>query len=252
MNFNSDHDSSMHTPIGTGDAPDTSTSTFEHDFSEGDAVHDPLAGAESGPKLNSGAMVLGLVVVIAVGGLFLMRTLSRATAGSFQASEVEQTVDEFVSQLDGEGGSIELVTGRDEALHLLHHDFTDRQVPLVGTQRNPFIIDVGEDNEITPPQDQGDDPEKIARQRFERERADRRTEIESIADSLRLQAVLKGANPMANISGQYARVGETLEFEGHDVAFTLKSVSNQTAHLIAADSAYELELEFILRLREEP
>lgn len=252
MHFSNDTDSPMQAPLGVGDHEASQAETFEQDFSEVDGAHDPLAGASSGRKIRSGALVLGTVVVIAVGGLFAMRSLSLATAGSFGASEVEQTVDEFVRQLDnGEGPSV-LVRGRDEALHMLHHDFTDRQVPLQDTQRNPFIVHHkdGADTVTPGPDEPGVDPEEIARQELERRRAERRSEIESVANSLRLQAVLLGSNPMANVSGQYARVGETLEFDDSEVVFTLNSMTNETLELVAVDEELDLELTFTLQLRE--
>jgi hypothetical protein len=58
---------------------------------------DPLASAGSGRKLSAGSLIIAIVVVIACGGLWLMRTLSQVSASTGTSAEAESTIEKFLN-----------------------------------------------------------------------------------------------------------------------------------------------------------
>lgn len=228
----SDDESSM--PIGMGDVssgPD-------------------LAGLQhETPKhrITSGALLIVIVVAIAATGLYSMRTVTRATAFTGGNQEIEQSIESFLKVI---GSSDESTTssavdsiGNEAVLRVLTESYVERQVPVEGVQRNPFII-LNEDV-VAPPTGVRDD----AGARLERQRRERQAVFEKAAGRLQLRTVLLGSTPLANVNNKIVRVGESITVLPEDVEFHVASISADSVTLLAEDPSLDLVLEFGLNLR---
>ncbi len=220
-------------PLGTG--------AFEAE--DGDL--DLLDG--SAKKRRTGPLVLIAVVVLAVGGLFCMHTLSKITAAARGDTAIEKTIDLFLnsvtkSQAGGSSKSAgELVRNHRAVVDVLSDDYTALQIPLADVQFNPFVIQRDAHQAVSDP---GDDESR----RLERSRAKRREEIESACRSLRLKSVIMGSVPLANLSGRIVRLGEVVPIETEGIEFRVTSITHDSITLTANEPSLKLKVDVVLEL----
>ncbi len=223
-------------PLGTG--------AFEAE--DGDL--DLLDG--SAKKRRTGPLVLIAVVVLAVGGLFCMHTLSKITASARGDTAIEKTIDLFLSsvtrsQADGSSQSAgELVKSHRAVVDVLSDDYTVLQIPLASVQFNPFVIQRNAQPGHQALPDPGDDESR----RLERSRAKRREEIESACHSLRLKSVIMGGMPLANLSGLIVRLGEVVPIETEGIEFRVTSITHDSITLTANEPSLKLKVDVVLEL----
>jgi len=209
-------------------------------FDEQDVL-DPLAGGETKKRVDTGALLIGGVILVAIGGLFSMRTLARIAMPAPTDPMYEQTVMDFLDAPD--------VTTQDAGVWTdLKDDFTKGHVPLEGVHRNPFIIWETSQNTDEPVNlDPKIDQEALtARRREERSRA-----INAEAERFRLQMVLLGHRPLANLNDQIVRIGETIQLDENSTVFRIAAIRNDSVKLVAEEPALDLVVEIdVILLRQ--
>lgn len=245
MNFN-DPQNETTSPLGATGAESDGQDFDDFTDGEGDGALDALSGASAGRKINSGVLVVLLVVGVAIISLFAMRSLSRASAGGLTMSEIEQMVDDFVKERGTTRGS---VSGDAGTLQMLDHDYSDRQVPLSEVQKNPFILDETQGATADANTGDPDDSDAMVRE-YQRQREARQQAISAAANTLQLQAILMGSTPVANLGGTYVRVGESLELEEQRIEFFVTDITHNTVSLIGKDPRFDAEVELTLYLRK--
>ncbi len=201
-------------------------------------------------KRRTGPLILIAVVLLAVGGLFCMHTLSKITGATQSNSEIEATISDFLNSIagmklgDSEGSARDLVASHRKVVDVLVDNYTDLQIPLSDLQFNPFVIDRGSQPTAQPDVDFGDDDAR----RLERKRVKRREVIQSAAHSLRLKSVIMGGTPLANISGSIVRIGEVVSVQHEDIDFHVTAITKDTVTITANEPHLTLKVDVILEL----
>ncbi len=192
------------------------------------ASPEAAAAAAAPPKSRlSGQMaLLGMVLVAGAGALLAMRYLGMGP----RSSQAESVKIDY--ELNGSASGAD----HNRVLADLSANRSAEQVPPDQVQRNPFKIAGALEGEAPPPADKpaAVDPE-IARR--EREAAARRQEIDRAFASLELHTVLAGSNPVARISGETVRVGDTVA--GH---FRVVDIQGRSVSLECDGKTYVLSL----------
>jgi hypothetical protein len=208
---------------------------------------DPLANVGERKKLNTGSLVIVVVVLLAAAGLWSMRTFSRVSGGNTRSGEVEAKINKFLEAWKGgsgssggsSGGSTAL-TSSDTVLSVLSETYTHRQVPLTDVQRNPFILPG--DNSLTPmPTDDGS-------KALGKRQADRKAQIEKSASQLQLKSVIMGSTPLANISGKLVHQDGDLVADDK-VTFRVVSITADSVTLVVDDIPLDLSVAITLNLK---
>lgn len=245
--------------INTGNSPEQSNAPMDDektmpigvsDFhDEPGSGHDPLAGAGSSRKLNTGSFVIVLVIVVAIGGLWGMRKLTHVKASTGANSEVERTIEKFLSALtggdgQGQGDAVKPISQDNAVLDVLKETYTERQVPLTDVQRNPFILDGEIFVKTLPGEAPADGSAGAAKQR-----AERQAEFERGAGGLHLKSVIMGAEPLANISGKIVRVGEEIVSNAGGPAYRVSKITADAVTVVAEDHSLNLTVEVVLTIK---
>jgi len=235
----SDEEATM--PIGIGAMDDDDSLGAADPFSQAD---------ESGKRgLNSGAVLLVAVVLIAIAGLFSMRTLTRASAAHDEPHEAEKSIESFLSMLqssksEGESPNYQLGAEETAVLDVLNESYASRQVALTHVQRNPFIIFEDSAGSDTPSKPSGPDP-------MEQKREERRKLFAQAAGRLELRSVLMGNTPLATIGTNIVQVGATVVAEPEGVTFTVTTISNDGVQIVAEDKELGVRHESLLTIDRE-
>lgn len=229
-----DEEKSM--PLGVGD------------MSPDDSSMDPLAGTTGeSRRIRSGSMLIVVVVVIACGGLWFMRTLSHVSGATGAKSDVEKSIESFLGARDTKGNA-KVVSGTDPSvLAVLSASYIDKHVPLESVQRNPFILPGENDTAINTTPIAGEDPA----QAIARARGARQKEIDAAAAKLMVKSIIMSAQPLANLSGMIVRVGDEIAPEGSDITFRVQSITNDTVMLATDDIALGMHVEVPVSMRRD-
>jgi hypothetical protein len=211
-----------------------------------DGTFEATSGGRTGLKINSGALVLGLVIVVAVIGLYSMRTLTRATAATGSRSDLEQSIETFLNTISG--GRVGVAAGTtnqgaadETVLDVLSESYIERQVSLENVQRNPFII-----FEEKPAEQPAKKPAVDPRIQLRRLRQEA---FEQASGRLRLRSVLMGREPLATIDQRVVRIGDTVTAMPENVEFRVTAIAPDTVTLVAEDAELDLTVELSLHLR---
>lgn len=228
-------------PLGVGDFGEEQGGTFE-----------ALAADAPKKKLRSSTIILIAVVALAAGGLWSMRSLSRAAAGITGDKKLEATIEGFLSQLTGDASKpkenpFQVIRAEDEekALTALTDDRTERQVALDEVKKNPFVLHTDPKPEVAPTtvEVKDDSAERLAAARKQAtEKFDR------AGTQLRVLMILAGRTPMANISGRVVQAGDRIPVERMGVEFTVVEVGTQSVTIRATDSDISFSHDIVLPL----
>lgn len=110
------------------------------------------------------------------------------------------------------------------------------QVPVDQVQKNPFMM-----ADVLAPDAKGEGEDvtsKASAERAKREAEARRRKVESALNELKLHGVIGGSNPVARISGQAVRVGDTLS-----EVFTVKAIHSRSVDLEYDGQIFPLSLD---------
>ena len=223
-------------PLGVGDG-----------FGNDGGAMDPLAGAEAKSGINTGAVLIVVVIVIAAGGLFVMRTLAGMTSIASADSTTEQKIAAFLDVISGNSSGPRdehsvLMNSDDTALQVLGESYTDRQVPLDNVQRNPFVID---ETRTSIPTASNPNPDRNSAERAKQAMRDR---FIKAGNGLSLDSTLLGSTPLANISGDIYRVGDVLYLEKEDVSLRITEIKSNSVRLLGEHHEYGLQVPIILKI----
>lgn len=116
-----------------------------------------------------------------------------------------------------------------------------RQVPMEEVQKNPFrLADVTSSGPLA----FGPDPRETQRasaDRAKREAEQKRTKIRSALANLKVNGVIGGSSPVARISGEAVRVGDTIGEE--PAIFTVKAIHGRSVELVCEHETFELHMD---------
>lgn len=199
--------------------------------SAGNSFIAQLAGAGAGDlapeptrRRFGGVGLIVCAVVIGAGGLLGMRQLGMGAHVSFAKVKIDYDLEAAsATAADSDPG---------EVLTALRESGDIAQVPLDDIQMNPFAWNgFAETNKQA--DTAGPTPEDLSRRVAE----ERRRQVSTALSRLTLNSVVGGSTPVARISGQLVRVGETVgEF------FTVSAISGRRVDLVADGETYSLSI----------
>jgi hypothetical protein len=193
------------------------------------------------PKIKFGSLLIVIVVLIAGGAVFGMRTLSKITAATRGSSDVERTVEHFLKSGVASGSQSDnpLGLGDDSVLGVLDGDYTERQIPLQDVQKNPFAPD-------------GTLPGGNAHVDTGAGSGSWNRIVQSAAAKLELKSVMGGQgsrNPLANINGRIVSLRGSLTVGG--VTFRVTKIRTDAVVLVAKDPQSDAEVETTVFLKRD-
>ena len=205
---------------------------------------DPLVTASGAKKFKAGSMVLVIVIIMACAGIWFMKSLSKVSAVTGGNSDIEASIEKFISGMkgssakDGSSNSSSALNSTDASvLAVLSGSYVEKQIPLDGVQRNPFILF----NETAPVGPVASDDSGMA--------ARRRGEIEKAATQLQLKSVLMGSQPLANIGGKIVRQGEEIVLQPDNITFRVTEITKESVTVVGEDARMNLSVPFTIFLK---
>jgi hypothetical protein len=229
------HEEERTLPIGVGEFTGEETGAL-----------DPLAGAGSGRRFHNGSLIIVLVIATAIIALWGLRKLTHVNAAIGGNSDMELTIEKFLSAFKGEMSKTSGQSGPGPsdsgAMDVIN--YTQRQVPLTDVQRNPFIL-YGENIVSTNAPEIGMDANGAkARQRSERQES-----FQKAASSLHLKSVIMGSDPLANVSGKIVHVGDEITSDANNVVFRVTKITADAVTVVGEDPALDLTVEVVLTIK---
>ena len=197
---------------------------------------DPLAPSDAPKKKHTGAMVLIVTVVLAVGSLFSMHTLTKVTAASGKNTEIEKTIEKFLKGIDERAVDPEtgetLVKDHNRIVAALTDNYVEHQVK--DFDRNPFSLFGGGAAQTDGPGARIDQVERAFRM-------------------LRLKSVIGGRRPLANINGRIVRLNQIVPVELSKaegvVKFRVTKITAKSVTVVAEDADIEEPFERSIHLK---
>jgi hypothetical protein len=208
------------------DGVDEKTTPLMAQIAEDGASDDPLAAMSGGHSGRSGVgggmLVLLGVVVVAGGTLLMMRKYGQGPGVSI----ADVKIDYPLGQTPGADGDHKRV------LDDLKTIDSTVQIPLGDVRQNPFEM-VGE----APPPEETVRAGETEADRLRREAEAKRARVQAAFEKLQLATVLSGSTPVARISGQTVRVGDTV-----GELFTVVAIHDRSVDLRAGGQIYTLTM----------
>lgn len=185
------------------------------------------AGTQSLPKPKKlgGMLVLLVVIIVAAGLLFGMRKLGT----SRRLQMVDFKIDYPVEKAE----LARLSKDHEEVLAELRSTGQIVQVPLDQVQTNPFEWKLIEKQV----QSAKPDDSALAAERSRREAEERKRTIESQAAMLKLNSVIGGRTPVAQVSGKLVKIGDVI-----DEMFTVTRIEGRSIEITAEGMAFTLTI----------
>ena len=226
--------------LGSSSTPDADMTP---EGGEGDSVSVGQFGGDGGidafasdaPKIKFGSLLIVIVVLVAAGAVFGMRTLTKITAAADGSSDVEKTVEHFLKSGIAKGSQSDnpLGLGDDSVLGVLDGDYAERQIPIQDVQKNPFAPDGAlPGGQVVV--DSGGGSRSWTRV------------VQSAAAQLELKSIMRGRNPLANINGRIVSLRGTLTVGG--VTFKVIKITTSSVKLVAKDPKSDAEVETTIML----
>jgi len=213
----------------------------------------PIGAAPRKRSISTGTLLIVLVIVMAAGGLWSMRSLAIALASAPKTDKgLEATIESFLESL----GTNELLATDSatrpglpdmstEASDVLVEDRTEVQVPLEDVQKNPFILWLEPREETSEP----DAPETVDNSLILRQQ--KIDTFENAAAKLRVVMILGGSDPMANVSGRIVHRGDKIFDDKLGVEFKVTEIGNGVVILAGEDPGLDLYYEIPLHLIQD-
>ncbi len=226
--------------LGSSSTPDAGVTP---EGGEGDSVSVGQFGGDGGidafasdaPKIKFGSLLIVIVVLVAAGAVFGMRTLSKITAATGGSSDVEKTVEHFLKSGMAKGSQSDnpLGLGDDSILGVLDGNYSERQIPIQDVQKNPFAPDGALPGGQVVVDPGGGSGSWIR-------------VVQSAAAQLELKSIMRGRNPLANINGRIVSLRGTLTVGG--VTFKVIKITTSSVKLVAKDPKSDAEVETTIML----
>lgn len=179
-------------------------------------------------KLSTQALVLGVLLVIGAGLIYGMRLLGIAPLKAL----ADITTPQYDLTKSADAG-----IDHRQLIKDLQADFSTSQVPLDQVQKNPFRMaeEEAETSTITNNTEAG---ARAAADRALRAGEAKKQKIQMALSTLKLNGVLGGSTPVARISGDAVRVGETV-----GEMFIVKAIHGRSVELEFEGQTYELRMD---------
>lgn len=182
------------------------------------------------PSRKISTQIIALTLVLALGGglLYAMRLIGIGPLKNFALAKAP---DYDMSQV-----GVNKTAEHQRVLAELTANYTNSQVPLDHVQRNPFRLAEG----LAKPEaaaKPGEDPAKASESAKLRSAEARKDKIRIAFSTLKLNGVLGGSNPVARISGDAVRIGDTVADY-----FLVKSIHDRRVELEADGQTYTLDM----------
>jgi hypothetical protein len=179
-----------------------------------------------------------LVVVVAAGGLFFMRSLAKVTVAATSADD-ERMLEEFLNERGEVDAASSISALRNSTLEVLTESYAERQVALNEVQKNPFELPTDEVDPDVPNVRTGEtETERILKAKV--------AAFEQAASRLQLKSVMMGSNPVANISGNVVSTGDYVSQEG--IRFEVTEITSNTATLVARNEEPAIARTFTIQI----
>jgi hypothetical protein len=183
-------------------------------------------------KISTQALALAILLVVGLLMIYGMRLLGIGPLTRLQAAPIP---DYDVSKPSAR------MSDHKKILQDLAVDHAASQVPVSEVQKNPFkMSDIVPQAPVAggPP---GADPNAAARSAADRERAaaeKKRQTIHQTLAGLKVNGIIGGSNPVARISGEAVRVGDTV-----GEMFTVKAIKGRSVEVELEGEIYELHMD---------
>jgi hypothetical protein len=179
-------------------------------------------------KVSTQILALAGVLVLGGGLLYGMRLVGIGPLKNFALAKAP---DYDMSQV-----GVNKTADHKRVLAELTANYVESQVPLENVQRNPFRMPDAMAKAETKPVP-GEDPAKASEAQKTRLAEQRKQRIKDAAAQMKLNGVLGGSVPVARISGEAARVGDTVgEY------FTVKAINGRSVELEAEGMTFTIDM----------
>ncbi len=199
------------------------------DFSVSNSIDDDLAGssgsAKGGLLAQNGGMIV-LLIVVAVAAALLMGMRKLGLAGRLELVDIK--ID---YPFEAEKGTV-VGPNHQSVINDLRRSADVVQVPPEQVQMNPFEWKTADEKPAA-----RDDLAVAEAERLRRQAEARRREVDSAFSRLRLNSVMGGRIPVAQISGVLVREGDTV-----DELFRVKAIEGRSVTLTVDGREYTLTL----------
>ena len=180
--------------------------------------------------INSGNILLAVLVVVGIGFLYLLRLRNTPQTASAQEQTIEAQVESVLVQLDADRNLSSQTDDADDVIDTFYYEARQRQIPLGQLRGNPFIY-------VSPDESNRGllgDPMGLSRGTKE---SRRRLEALNAVKSLELQSILmseKGST--AVISNNIVRQGQRIN------GWTVKNIRPRAVLLTWRNQSYILKM----------
>lgn len=214
----------------------------------------PLVEEESSSKINSSAVIITMFILVSVGAVFAMRTISKSNNTALASnSEIENQIEIFLDSMaikDLSGGSgTNSSSSETTVLKVLSTTYSDRQVKLENVKKNPFITLA--DNSSQAQAQANPNPDGISSKKWNRLREILREQFVAASQNITVNSLMSGSSPLASLNGKIVREGETIIVGFDEVQFTVESIQVGTVILVAESVEYDLKMQFTLGLKQK-
>jgi hypothetical protein len=187
------------------------------------------AGAPRKRKVSTQAVALGILLAVGGGLIYGMRLLG---IGPLTRLATAVVPDYDLTKPSSHAADHKRI------LQDLAVDSADHQVPVDEVQKNPFKL-----SEVVtaPAPAPGADPTAASRAAAERAKRDadqKKTRVQAALAALKLNGIIGGSSPVARISGEAVRIGDTV---GDN--FKVKAIHGRSVDLEQDGQTYELHMD---------
>ena len=213
----------------------------------------PLVEEDSSSKINTSAVIVTMFILVSVGAVFAMRTISNSNNTALASNtEVENRIEIFLNSMavkDLSSGSGMSSSGSETTvLKVLSTTYSDRQVKLENVKKNPFITTADNSSHIQA--HANPNPDGISSKRWNMQRELLREQFMAASQNITVNSLMSGSSPLASLNGKIVREGETITVGSDEVQFTVESIQLNTVILVAESPEYDLKIQFTLGLKQ--
>ncbi|MEM6393472.1 MAG: hypothetical protein AAF797_11915 [Planctomycetota bacterium] len=201
-----------------------------------------LDAAPKPKKLSPTAIALVVVLGISAAALFAMKMTSGPQSVDASTADAIAQIDSALQRFTNPDkvdandplhpDNLEAIYNTSDLIEQFDLDRTEKNVPVEEVQKNPFRLEAQKAADPVDP----DAALKAEQARLMEEQAKKLAALRSEFQTLTLQSVMNGPNPIAVINGDFLRVGATVG------SFTITRIDRLTVTLEADDVSYDLSV----------
>lgn len=215
-------------------------------FGEADGAV-PFEDDTPNSRINSGALIIGIVILTATASVIGMRAVSKSTGAAAAASntQVESQIESFLETLTtSEQNHQDTQANEASILKVLSTEYSERQIPLEDVKKNPFITNP---EDATP--EPTEDPGISSQTAWKRQRSEMLTQYQEASERIVVSSVMGGSNPLANINGKLFRIGDSLSMEPNAMQFTVTAIRGGIVTLLVEVKEFDIKSTYTISLK---